>query len=59
MHFGTLLILGFIAGATILLGLPVGRLKAFNATLRSSLSMLAAGVLLFLLVGIAGDAGGG
>lgn len=56
MHFSTVLLLGFIAGATILLGLPVGRLKSFNPTLRSALSMLAVGILVFLLVEILGDA---
>ena len=56
MNFGLLLVLGFIAGATILLGLPVARLKSFNSTLRSSLSMLAAGILVFLLVEILNDA---
>jgi len=56
MHFTTVVLLGFIAGATILLGLPVGRLKSFNSTLRSALSMLAVGILVFLLVEILGDA---
>ena len=56
MHFTTVVLLGFIAGATILFGLPVGRLKSFNSTLRSSLSMLAVGILVFLLVEILGDA---
>lgn len=58
MHFHTLLFLGFIAGATILLGLPVGRLKSFSATWRNVLSMLAAGILVFLLVEILGEATG-
>ncbi len=58
MHFGTLLLLGFIAGATILLGLPISRLKSFNATWRNGLSMLAAGILVFLLVEILGEATG-
>jgi FtsP/CotA-like multicopper oxidase with cupredoxin domain/zinc transporter ZupT len=58
LHFGTLLLLGFIAGATILLGLPIGRLKSFSPTWRSGLSMLAAGILVFLLVEILGEATG-
>jgi len=58
MHFGTLLLLGFIAGATILLGLPVGRLKSFSPAWRNGLSMLAAGILVFLLVEILGEATG-
>lgn len=56
MYFGSLLLLGFIAGATIMIGLPVGRLKSFNTTLRAGLSMLAAGILVFLLVEVLGDA---
>ncbi|HET9869695.1 MAG TPA: multicopper oxidase domain-containing protein [bacterium] len=58
MHFPTLLLLGFIAGGTILIGLPVGRLKGFHPTLRASLSMFAAGILVFLLVEILGEACG-
>ena len=58
MNFASLLLLGFIAGATIILGLLLGRLKAFNPTLRGFLSMLAAGILIFLIVDILGDAGG-
>ena len=56
MSFPTLFLLGFIAGATILFGLVVGRLKSLNPTLRSGLSMLAVGILVFLLVEILGDA---
>ena len=56
--FPTLLLLGFVAGATILLGLPVARLKSFDPTWRSSLSMLAAGILVFLLIEIMGEATG-
>ncbi|MDE2264707.1 MAG: multicopper oxidase domain-containing protein [Alphaproteobacteria bacterium] len=58
LHFGTLLVLGFVAGATILLGLPIGRLKSFSPIWRNSLSMLAAGILVFLLVEILGEATG-
>lgn len=58
MHLGTLLVLGFVAGATILLGLPVARLKGFSTTWRNGLSMLAAGILVFLLVEILGEATG-
>jgi zinc transporter, ZIP family len=42
------LLLGFIAGATILLGLPLGRLRAPRPGLRQFLNALAIGVLLFL-----------
>src|SRR5262249_48013655 len=43
------LLLGFIAGVTILLGLPVGRLHAPRPGLRQFLNALAIGILLFLL----------
>ena len=58
MHFWTLLWLGVIAGGTILLGLPIGRIRGFSGTLRAGLSMLAAGILVFLLVEILGEASG-
>ena len=43
------LVLGFIAGATIFIGLPIGRLKAPRPALRQYLNAVAIGVLLFLL----------
>ena len=43
------LLLGFIAGATIVLGLPVGRLRRPAATLRAVLNAVAIGILLFLV----------
>ncbi len=43
------LLLGLIAGATIMLGLPVGRLQRPAATLRAVLNALAIGILLFLV----------
>jgi ZIP family zinc transporter len=43
------LLLGFLAGATILLGLPLGRLRAPSPALRQFLNAVAIGVLLFLL----------
>ena len=42
------LLLGFIAGVTILLGLPLGRLKRPAASLRLMLNAVAAGILVFL-----------
>ena len=42
------LLLGFIAGVTILLGLPLGRLRAPRPGLRQFLNALAIGILLFL-----------
>jgi ZIP family zinc transporter len=43
------LLLGFIAGATILLGLPIGRLKRPAPALRMMLNAIAVGILLFLV----------
>jgi zinc transporter, ZIP family len=43
------LLLGFVAGATILFGLPVGRLRAPRPGLRQFLNALAIGILLFLV----------
>jgi len=42
------LLLGFVAGVTILLGLPLGRLRAPRPGLRQFLNALAIGILLFL-----------
>jgi zinc transporter, ZIP family len=44
-----ILVLGAIAGFTIYLGLPAGRLRNLDARFRAGLSALATGVLLFLL----------
>jgi ZIP family zinc transporter len=49
MGEGQTLILGFIAGVTILLGLPLGRLKTPRQGLRQFLNALAIGILLFLI----------
>jgi ZIP family zinc transporter len=43
------LLLGFIAGVTIVLGLPVGRLRRPAAKLRAVLNAVAIGILLFLV----------
>src|SRR6476661_4441026 len=43
------LLLGFLAGVTILLGLPVGRLRSPAPSLRLFLNATAVGVLLFLV----------
>ncbi len=45
----TVLVFGFIAGATILLGLPIARLRTPSPTLRILLNAGAVGVLLFLI----------
>jgi zinc transporter, ZIP family len=49
MGMGHILLLGAVAGATIFLGLPVGRLQNLSSQVRAGLSALATGILLFLL----------
>ena len=49
MSFLQTLLLGLVAGATIVLGLPIGRLRASASTVRLLLSATAIGVLLFLV----------
>ncbi len=49
MGLGQTLILGFIAGVTIVLGLPIGRMRRPAANLRLTLNAIAVGVLLFLV----------
>ena len=49
MSTSKILILGLIAGGTIFLGLPIGRLRNPAPSLRQMLNAIAAGVLLFLL----------
>src|SRR5512142_2141451 len=49
MDLGPTLLLGFIAGVTILLGLPIGRLRRPAPSLRALLNAVAIGVLLFLV----------
>ena len=49
MELGPTLVLGLIAGATIVLGLPIGRLRHPVPVLRAVLNATAVGVLLFLV----------
>ena len=49
MSTGHILLLGAIAGATIFLGLPIGRVQGLSRSARSGLSALATGILVFLL----------
>ena len=49
MSFEKTLLLGFIAGVTIFLGLPIGRLRRPAANLRAMLNAIAVGILLFLI----------
>jgi len=44
-----ILLLGALAGSTILLGLPLGRIASASVGLRAALSATATGILLFLL----------
>ena len=48
MSTGHILLLGAIAGSTIFLGLPIGRVNTFTPVVRACLSALATGILLFL-----------
>ena len=50
MSTGEILLLGAIAGLTIFLGLPVGRLRNLTSETCAFFNAIAAGVLLFLLV---------
>jgi ZIP family zinc transporter len=56
MSFGETVILGAIAGFTIFLGLPFGRLRSGSVGLRTLLSGVSAGILVFLLFDILGHA---
>ena len=49
MSTGQILLLGAIAGATIFLGLPIGRMQNLGPAARAALSALATGILVFLL----------
>jgi ZIP family zinc transporter len=49
MSTGHILILGAIAGGTIFLGLPLGRMQGLSSGARAGLSALATGILIFLL----------
>jgi ZIP family zinc transporter len=55
MTFGQTTLLGAIAGSTIFLGLPVGRLRRVPARTRVALSMLSAGVLAFLFMDVGSE----
>jgi len=49
MSTGQTLLLGAIAGATIFLGLPIGRMQNVSAATKAFLAAVATGVLIFLL----------
>ena len=52
MSFAETVLLGALAGSTILLGLPLGRLEIIGARSRVALAMFAVGVLAFLFADI-------
>jgi zinc transporter, ZIP family len=52
MSFAETVLLGALAGFTIYLGLPFGRLQLLSPRVRVALSMFAVGVLAFLLVDV-------
>ena len=56
MSFEKAMLLGAIAGGTIFLGLPLGRLRGLSARARAAAAIFAAGILTFLLVEVAGHA---
>src|SRR5450631_447264 len=49
MSLGKTLLLGLIAGGTIVLGLPLGRMRRPAPRLRALLNAVAVGILLFLV----------
>ncbi len=52
MTFAETALLGALAGFTIYLGLPVGRLELLSSRMRVALAMFSVGVLVFLLVDV-------
>lgn len=52
MSFVQTVVLGAIAGLTIFFGLPIGRIQNVSPRLRSFLTMISAGILVFLLFDI-------
>jgi ZIP family zinc transporter len=52
MSFSETVLLGALAGFTIFLGLPVGRLQKLGSRTRVALAMFSVGVLVFLLVDV-------
>jgi zinc transporter, ZIP family len=54
MSFAETALLGALAGFTIYLGLPVGRLELVGSRTRVALAMFSVGVLVFLLVDVLG-----
>jgi len=57
MPFSETIALGALAGFTIYLGLPAGRLQLLGARSRVALAMFAVGVLAFIFVDVLANAG--
>jgi zinc transporter, ZIP family len=55
MSFAETAALGAIAGFTIFLGLPIGRVEGLSARARVGLSMLSAGILAFLFMDVGAE----
>jgi ZIP family zinc transporter len=56
LSFGMTIVLGAIAGLTILLGLPIARMRNVSPTTIGILNAIAIGILVYLVVEIAGNA---
>ncbi|MFN8112288.1 MAG: ZIP family metal transporter [Solirubrobacterales bacterium] len=56
MTFAETVLLAAIAGLTIFLGLPLGRMRILNPVHRVALAMFSVGILVFLLVDVLGHA---
>src|SRR4051812_16137388 len=54
MSFAETALLGALAGSTIYLGLPAGRMQLLSSRARVGLAMFAVGILVFLLVDVLG-----
>src|SRR5436189_4608330 len=52
MSYAETVLIGGLAGFTIYLGLPVGRLQLLGARTRVALAMFSVGILVFLLVDV-------
>ncbi len=56
LSFGMTVLLGAVAGLTIFLGLPVARMRNVSPSVMAALNALAIGILVYLVVEIAGSA---
>ena len=56
MGFGETVVLGAIAGSTIYMGLPLGRIGRVDARTRVALAMFSVGILAFIFMDVSGHA---